>query len=71
MSIDTAPTTITVDAVDVSLLRIQRDFLLNWYWGEGPTDRVGDTEWMPEEVEGLVNLLDSMLDLAEGFAAGV
>lgn len=61
MNIDTVPTTITVGAVDVSLLRTQRDFLLK-YWGEGP---------IPEEIEGLVNLLDSMLDIAEGFEAGV
>lgn len=58
--------TVVIDKVDVALLRKQRDFLLNWYWGEGPADRDQEFEWMPEEIEGIVNLLDAALDNAEG-----
>lgn len=49
-------TTITVKDVDVSLLREQRDWLLT----------------LPENEEstGLVNLLDHMLDVADGYAEG-
>lgn len=48
---------ITTGRVDVDLLRAQRNWLLVTY----PRDA-------PEEVDGLVNLLDHMLDTAEGFA---
>jgi len=47
---------ITTGPVDVGLLRAQRDWLLATY----PRDA-------PEQVDGLVNLLDHMLDTAEGF----
>jgi hypothetical protein len=50
-------TTITVENVDVALLRKQRDYLL--------TLRVEDHPIAV--VEGLVNLLDAMLDNAEGY----
>ena len=48
---------ITTGRIDVDLLRSQRDWLLETF----PRDA-------PEEVDGLVNLLDHMLDVAEGFA---
>ena len=44
--------------VDVDLLRKQRNFLLEYPWRENG---------IPEEVEGLVNLLDHLLDIFEGY----
>lgn len=43
--------------LDVPLLRKQRDFLLNLWWGKE----------FPEEIDGVVNLLDHLLDQEEGF----
>jgi hypothetical protein len=49
-----------IDAkIDVPLLRKQRDFLLEYPWRENA---------IPEEVEGLVNLIDHILDVEEGYA---
>ena len=45
--------------IDVELLRKQRNFLLEYPWRDAK---------FPEEVEGVVNLLDSILDLEEGYA---
>jgi hypothetical protein len=47
---------ITVDRVDVELLRQQRNALLSL-----------DTAATPPEIGGLVTMLDHMLDVAEGF----
>jgi hypothetical protein len=47
---------ITTGLVDVDLLRAQRDWLLATYGSDAP-----------EQVDGLVNLLEHMLDVAEGF----
>ena len=46
---------ILVKNVDIELLRTQRDYLLTTY---------GDSK---EELAGIINLLDYMLDVAEGF----
>lgn len=46
-----------VAKVDVRLLRTQRWFLEQYPWREST---------MPSEVEGLVNLLDYMIDEMEG-----
>ena len=43
--------------IDVPLLRSQRNFLLEYPWRED----------FPEEVDGVVNLLDAILDLEEGY----
>lgn len=51
---------IKVDNVDIDLLRQQRDFLLS----------VDDTGFTDSELlyyGGLLNLIDDMLDIAEGF----
>ncbi len=48
--------TITVDNVDIDLLRTQRYFLLKEY-------KTG----VRKEIDGLVNMLDDMLDIAEGY----
>jgi len=45
--------------VDLSLLREQRDFLINGM-DENSLSHC-------DEVEGIVNLLDAMLDVAEGY----
>ena len=45
--------------IDVPLLRKQRDFLLEYPW----------RDHMPEEVDGLINLLDYLLDVKEGFVS--
>lgn len=58
--------TVTVQ-VDVDLLRQQRDFLLNRFW-ETKTSDGTDEGSVPEQVDGVINLLDYMLDVAEGFA---
>ena len=49
--------------VNMELLRQQRDWLLTQYPDEGEQDlhNVGT-----EELDGLVNLLDTMLDIGEG-----
>lgn len=47
---------ILVENVDVDLLREQRDYLLKKF--EAGTN---------DNIDGLVNLLDDMLDYAEGF----
>lgn len=47
--------------VDVPLLREQRNFLLEYPWRENG---------IPEEVEGVINLLDHILDVEEGYADG-
>ena len=56
------PTTadILVPNVDVQLLRKQRDAILN----------AGDMriEAVEEHIDGVLNLLDTMLDIAEGFS---
>ena len=44
--------------IDIELLRNQRNFLLEYPWRENG---------IPEEVEGLINLLDHILDVKEGF----
>lgn len=44
--------------IDVELLRKQRNFLLGYPWRDAK---------FPEEIEGLVNLLDEILDLEEGY----
>lgn len=44
--------------IDVPLLRKQRDFLLEYPWRENA---------IPEEVDGLINLLDHILDVEEGY----
>ena len=49
--------TITVERVDVKLLRDERDFLL----------KLGRSK----EIDGLINLLDYMLDKAEGFGGSL
>ncbi len=46
--------TITIDMVDIDLLREQRDFLFN-------------KATAGEEISGILNLLDHMLDVAEGY----
>lgn len=46
-----------VSRVNVNLLRTQRWYLESYPWRDGP---------MPSEVEGLVNLLDFMIDELEG-----
>ena len=54
---------ITVPQVDIQLLRSQRNYLL---------EIIGDKQVAPKPndsialLDGLVNLLDSMLDIAEG-----
>jgi len=48
--------TITVPNVSISLLREQRDWLLTL-----PDNADSD------EADGLINLLDAMLDIAEGY----
>lgn len=48
---------VTTGRIDVDLLRLQRNWLLETF----PRDA-------PAEVDGLVNLLDHLLDAAEGFA---
>lgn len=45
--------------IDVPLLRNQRDYLLNFPWKDGTP---------PEEVDGIINLLDYILDIEEGYA---
>jgi len=47
--------------IDIPLLRKQRDFLLEYAWRDGV---------IPEEVDGLINLLDYMLDVEEGHVVG-
>ena len=42
--------------IDVPLLRKQRNFLLEYPW----------TEEFPEEIDGIINLLDHILDVEEG-----
>lgn len=44
--------------IDLPLLRKQRDFLLEYPWRDS----------MPEEVDGIINLLDYILDIEEGYA---
>ena len=59
--------TITVEKVDVTLLRTQRDELLE----------VIEESFLPskarrkESLNGIANLLDAMLDAAEGFSEGI
>ena len=55
---------ILVDNVDVPLLRKQRDRLVKMLAG-GINRSVAERE----ELTGLLNLLDRMLDIAEGYAA--
>ena len=57
MSASNTVPSITTGRGDVALLRAQRDWLLATY----PADDA------PEQVDGLVNLLDHLLDAAEGF----
>ena len=45
--------------IDVPLLRKQRNFLLEYPW----------TEEFPEEIDGIINLLDHILDVEEGASA--
>lgn len=52
--------TITVPRVDVGLLRMQRDSLLKPFFELDGDDR--------ENFDGIVALLDTMLDIAEGYA---
>ena len=64
-------TEITVDSVDVDLLRKQRDFLLILCTSgvisnmKHETRNFADVEI--DLLEGTVNLLDAMLDNAEGY----
>ncbi len=61
--------TITVQNVDIDMLRIQRNTLL------GVIDRISDAarpshndkKMIADNLGGLVELLDTMLDIAEGF----
>jgi hypothetical protein len=66
------PKTITVNRVDVDLLREQRDDLLEIL--ADAEDRHGKKLVTPPSLsgslDGLINLLDSMLDEAEGYAEG-
>jgi len=53
--------TIIVDNVDVDLLRQQRDTVLNdIHWDFKSNETKG-------KLQGLVNLLDNMLDIAENY----
>lgn len=55
--------TITTGPVDIALLRRQRGVLLDM------EDRGGDwTEEQGDAIAGVLNLLDHLLDRAEGFA---
>lgn len=47
--------------IDVELLRKQRNFLLEYPWRENV---------FPEEVDGVINLLDHILDVEEGYVLG-
>lgn len=55
---------ITIGPIDVDLLREQRDHLLSLVWGKSNGD-VSTPDLAV--IDGIVNLLDSMLDKAEGF----
>jgi hypothetical protein len=44
--------------IDIELLRRQILFLLEYPWREGD---------MPEEVDGILHLLESVLDMAGGY----
>jgi len=53
--------TIIVPNVDISLLRQQRDAVLNdTHWNFKSNETKG-------ELQGLINLLDNMLDIAENY----
>ena len=54
--------TITVDRVNISLLRKQRNTLLKVIniYAEGTTEKI--------HLDGLINFCDHMLDVAEGYA---
>ena len=62
--------------IDVPLLRKQRNFLLEYPWQDGQDkhpQRQGKVimpNWVqpPEEVDGIINLLDHILDIEEGYA---
>lgn len=56
------PVTITVPRVDVELLREQRDTLLTMVDGVNIADR---TKAETGAIDGVINLLDAMLDIAE------
>lgn len=58
-----ADATITIGPIDVDLLREQRDHLLSLIWGK-PNGDFSTPD--PAVIDGLINLLDSMLDQAEG-----
>lgn len=55
-------TTITIPRVDLKLLRIQRNQLINLLNEKGTSSNGLET------IDGLINLLDEMLDISEGFA---
>jgi len=65
-------TDITVTKVDIGMLREQRDALLTTIEDVEDLSTCGDSETMKlrekqiQSLEGIVNLLDAMLDIAEG-----
>ena len=57
-------TNILVEDISVDLLREQRDELLKLI---GDAQGIQTERYKTEKIEGLINLLDYMLDVAEGF----
>lgn len=55
--------TIVVPNVDINLLRRQRDWLLNDIMRDPTFNELPK----PELIDGILNLLDEMLDIAEGY----
>jgi len=53
--------TITVEGINVDLLREQRDHLII----------LADFEDNPKMTEGVISLLDTMLDIAEGYGSNL
>ena len=56
--------TITVQDVNIHLLRRQRDIVVSLL-SNGDSTQLNQNNW--QDLEGLVNLCDEMLDIAEGF----